>query len=254
MSFFVEGRPTITAMLYARNTADALLEVEKVLQEGTDAFCLLWEGFPKEERTEENLRKLFAAMNGKPVYITNYHRGNTDQEETDEELAEELLMSLKCGAALIDIRGDMFDRQEEEITFDEVAVEKQKALIRQIKELGGEVLMSSHVLKYASSDRVMEIAMAQKERGTDLVKIVTAANSEEELVDNFAISARLKNELGQKFLFLCGGSHCRRHRLFGPLVGSDIFLTRQADGAKTIQPYIHEAKTVMELAGFTDLP
>lgn len=34
------------------------------------------------------------------------------------------------------------------ITEDEIALEKQKALIRQIHQMGGEVLMSSHVLKY----------------------------------------------------------------------------------------------------------
>ncbi len=45
--------------------------------------------------------------------------------------------------------------------------------------MGAEVLMSSHTFKFMKTDEVLRIVTAQQERGADVAKIVTAANSEE---------------------------------------------------------------------------
>ena len=61
--------------------------------------------------------------------------------------------------------------------------------------MGAEVLMSSHTFKFMKTDEVLRIVTAQQERGADVAKIVTAANSEEEELENLRTAEKLKYEL-----------------------------------------------------------
>ncbi len=249
MSFLVNGRPTLTAMLKSKNTEDLLREIEEIHIQGPDAFGFQIEMLNPDERCEKNYRKIISAMGDKPCYITNYCRGNVI-EHTDEELTEELIMSIDCGAKLIDIRGDLFDRNPIEYTTDEKAVEKQMKVIEKIHSLGAEVIMSSHVLKYIPCDEVFGIASAHKLRGADIAKVVTRADNMDELNDNLKTSVMLKEKLGIPSLFLCNGTHCRRHRILGPVLGSDMFLVVHNSRENMDQPTIKRAKEQLILAGF----
>ena len=101
----------------------------------------------------------------------------------------------------------------------------------------------------------MKIAKGHKSRGADVSKIVTDANSEKELLNNLRTSVVLKERLGIPSLFLCNGTHCARHRILGPAIGSDMFLVieNSKDGICP-QPTIKRAKEILTLAGYTDLP
>ena len=85
--------------------------------------------------------------------------------------------------------------------------------------------MSSHVMKFTPAEEVLRIAVAQQERGADVAKIVTAANTEEEELENLRITSLLKKELRIPFLFLSGGSHTQLHRTMGPMLGCCTWLT-----------------------------
>ena len=97
-------------------------------------------------------------------------------------------------------------------------------MIDKIHQMGKEALMSSHVLKFASAETVLEIAYEQQRRGADIVKIVTAANSDEEQIENLSITTLLKKELKVPFLFLSGGTHSKIHRMIGPQLGCVTYL------------------------------
>ena len=71
-SFLQKNRPTITTMLKGLTTQELLKEIEIVLAQGTDAFGFQIEETNPECRTAEDFEKIFNAMQGKPVYITNY--------------------------------------------------------------------------------------------------------------------------------------------------------------------------------------
>ena len=251
MSFLVNGRPTLTAMLKSKNTEDLLREIEEIHIQGPDAFGFQIEMLNPDERCEKNYRKIISAMGDKPCYITNYCRGNV-VDHTDDELNEELIKFIDYGTnpKLLDIRMDCYDRQPGEVTFNEQAVEKQIKLIEKIHSLGAEVLMSAHVLKYIPCDEVVKIAVAQKARGADVAKIVTEANSDMELCDNLKTSVVLKEKLGIPSLFLCNGTHCKRHRIIGPALGTDMFLVVHNDNEGQNQPTIKRAKEQLILAGF----
>lgn len=253
MSFVRKDRPTIVGMLRS-TTADLLVaEIDRMLQQGVDAFGFQHEIVQADERNEENYKKIFSAMQGKPAYITNYVRCNV-LDLTDEQLTEELFLLVKLGAKLVDLRCDLFDRQPDEYSTDPVAIEKQKKLIDQLHAMGVEVLMSAHVLKYTPYERVLEIALAQQARGVDVVKIVTEANSEQELAENFKISLALQEQIKMPVLFLCNGTHCRKHRIFAPLLDNGLYLAGEYGGPGVNQPTIQEAKEQLQLAGYNDLP
>ena len=253
--FFKTDRPTLTTMLKSRTVGELISEIGEAIEQGTDALLFQMEILVPEDRTKENYKRVFYAMQGKPSYVTNYIRGNA-LPKTDEELVEELFFARECGATLIDIRGDLFDRQPGELSLNPEAVKKQKEVIKEFKALGAEVLMSSHVLKYIPGDEVLKIALAQEERGVDVAKVVTEANSEAELLDNFRTTLLLHEKLSCSSLFLCNGSHCARHRLLAPLMcgGKNMFLTVVNSFEGAAQPKIERAKEILTLGGFTDLP
>ena len=142
----------------------------------------------------------------------------------------------ECGAALIDVRSDMFCRTDDEVTRDFYAVEKQKKLISEIHKLGAEVLMSTHIFEYRTPENILEIAKLQQQRGADIAKIVTEANSEKELTDAFKTNILLKTELNIPHLFLCNGTHCNRHRLLAPFMGTSFFLCVENSRTQENQP------------------
>lgn len=100
-----------------------------------------------------------------------------------------LLEGLRMGGTLADVMGDVFDRSPDELTRKPEAINRQKKLIDEIHEMGKEVLMSSHVLRYAAAEEVLEIAYEHQKRGADISKIVTAANNEDEEAENTVLAS-----------------------------------------------------------------
>jgi 3-dehydroquinate dehydratase len=115
----------------------------------------------------------------------------------------------------------------------------------EIHARGAEVLMSSHTRKYMSAARILEIARAQEERGADIVKIVTQADSPEEEAEVLLANAVLKRELRVPFLLLCGGV-CRSVRRIGPMFGSCMWLCvpKHDAYATKVQPLLSDVQTV----------
>ena len=248
MKFLAEGRPTLTCMIQARMPERMYELIKKGIDSGTDAFGLQLEVLERKYHTPEIYRNIFKAMGNKPCYVTNYNY-NMNDGISDEELAEELVTVAKCGGTLIDIMGDIFDRQPDQITYNETAINKQKALIKKIHSIGKETLISSHTYRFMEYEDVFKILSAHKSRGADVAKIVTAANSEQELKTNFEITAKLSKELGMPYLFLCVGDYCKKHRKIAPLISNDMFLcvAEHDEFSTPAQPLLKDAKEILNL-------
>ena len=220
---FQKEHPILTDMIIVETAAECIVHARMGLYDGAEAFGLQMERLNHDARTPEALRKMFEYMEGKPIYVTNY-RGGQNQGMTEEERMEELKRALLCGATLIDIPADTFDPTPGELTNNPAAVGRQRRLIDEIHEAGGEVLMSSHVFKYQPYEKVLDILSAQQERGADVVKIVTGSSTEDELWSNLEITRRLKQDLRVPYLFLSGGAYCKLHRAIGPYLGCCMWL------------------------------
>ena len=192
---------------------------------------------------------MFAYAKDKPVYVTNY-RHTSNEGKTDDMLAAELVELAECGADLCDVMGDYFDRQPDELAVDKTAIEKQKELIGKIHDKGAKVLMSSHVLKYTPAERVLRIALEHQERGADICKIVTGADTMEQQLENLKIINMLKENLKIPFLFLCGGE-CRILRRIGGEIGCCMYLcVYEYDKLATPQqPLLKDVKIIRDTIG-----
>lgn len=222
-SFLNGSEPFITVMVQEKTAQKAELKIRNAISSGATAIGLQCACLQKEDRSKEKLTALISSAENKPVYFTNY-RSQFNEGTSDEELAKGLLFGLECGATLLDVMGDMFCPTPEELTMDQTAIKKQMQLIDEIHKKGGEVLMSSHVCAFRSAERVLEIALAQQNRGADIVKIVTGAETQEEELKNLEICHLLKQELKVPFLFLSGGKYCHLHRTIGPALGVNMWL------------------------------
>lgn len=215
--FLYKDTPNLTVMLQCRTPEVAIGRIRNALHLGADAFGLQVESLLPEYQNPETYQRIFKEMRGKPVYVTNY-RSSCNKGKTDEELAQGLLTLVDCGATLCDVEGDLFAPHPLQMTEDAAAIEKQMALIDAIHSKGAEVLMSAHTNCYLPGEKVLELAMEQKRRGADIIKIVTDAADMQAQMENLKTVDLLKRELGAPFLFLSGGE-CGILRRLGTKLG-----------------------------------
>ena len=251
-SFLNQNRPLITGMIQKSTPESIRALVKNSIYDGADCLGIQLECLQNEYKTEEHLKKIFASCAGHPVYITNY-RGHENKVFSDEELAQGLILALSCGATLGDVPASLFDAESGmgvglELSMKQDAIERQMELIQRIHAMGKEVLISSHVLKFTPAETVLEIAREQQRRGADIVKIVTAANSQEEQMENLRITALLKEELEIPFLFLSGGTHSKIHRMIGAQLGCVTYLAVHEHNERSVptQPTIKAARAVRD--------
>ena len=124
-SFLNTNTPFITEMIQSRTAARAERKIRNAIADGATAIGLQVSFLPSGEITETTLRSLFAAAEGKPIYLTNY-RQDRNTGRLDEELLNELLFALDCGGTLLDVMGDAFDPSPEELTRNEKAIAHDK--------------------------------------------------------------------------------------------------------------------------------
>ena len=203
-SFLNFAEPLLTVMLQCETPEIAIGRIRNSNALGADAFGLQVETLLPEYHKPETYKRIFAEMQEKPCYVTNY-RSRSNKDKSDDELADGLITLAQCSNLLCDVMGDMFDKHPEELTDNSLAIEKQMKLIDKLHSLGSEVLMSSHILNFTPAERVLEVAFEQKRRGADIIKIVTGADTMEQQTENLKIAEMLSRELDVPYLFLSGG-------------------------------------------------
>ena len=246
-SFLNHAKPLLTNMIQEETPEQCIIMVKNAVYDGADAFGLQLCRLKPEYHNPELYKKIFTAMGARPIYLTNYRDGY-NEGLSDEQCVEGLLEGLRAGGTLCDLMGDTFAPDPLQLTRDSEAVKRQMELIDKVHGMGKEVLMSSHTFKFLPAEQVLEIALAHQERGADITKIVTAANSTEEELENLRITNLLKKELKIPFLFLSVGTHYKLHRMIGPMLGSVMCLcVQQHDALSTkAQPVLRAAKQVLD--------
>lgn len=250
-TFLKYDRPLLTVMLQCETPEVAIGRIRNANCTGGEAFGLQVESLKPEYHNPDAYKRIFAEMQGKPSYVT-YYRSSYNQGKSDEELAKELITIAKSGGTLCDVIGDFFDRQPDEVARDEDAIKKQMELIDKLHDAGAEVLMSSHILKFTPAERVLEVALEQKRRGADIIKIVVTADTMQEQIENLRINQLLSTELDTPFLFLSGGKFSSIHRRLGIKLGCCMSLVvYEHDHLSTApQPLLSIEKEIRDNLGF----
>ncbi len=248
-TFLKYEKPLLTCMVQAEHPERIKELITLSRAEGAEAFGMCFCKMKPEYRTEKIYRELFELAAPAPVYVTNY-RGRENGEKSDDVLGEELCELAACGATLCDVMGDFFDACEGQLTMNDEAIKKQMKLIDALHERGAEVLMSSHIHKFTTAERILEIALEHQRRGADICKIVTGAETMEQQIENLRILNLLKETLSIPVLLLSSGE-CRILRRIGSEIGNCMTLcVYEHDAFSTEnQPLLRDVVKIRKLLG-----
>jgi len=244
---FSTGRTQIVH-LFNGETPEIIMELCRTgAADGADGLCVELGTLAPEFRTVENYRKIVESV---PLpMLFNCYRNDIVPGSNDDSRAEELVKAAQAGAGMVDIMGDQFDPSPEEHTTDAKAIARQKELAQTLHRLGAQVEISSHTKCFLEAEEIVRRLQEFDERGADLLKIVTTADTEEEYIESLRGTMLARKTLKKPFIHLCGGKFARLHRLNGILLGiAATFAVHEPGGLYGMQPRIRTAKTFQQSA------
>jgi hypothetical protein len=227
------------------------------------------------EASPEELRALFAAT-GRPVYTTCRRRAFMTvygipeaamPEWDDEERMARQLAAIPLGARAIDVEMDTFDPRRApapgsaaeakdasagvpiEFSDEPDAVARQREVARRARDLGAEALFSCHTGRPQSTDALVAIAVAARERGADLVKIVSPCRTTDDLYAALEATRRLAGCLGAPFTLIGSGPAGDISRIVGVNFGATWAIGQLAfrPGSFHPQPLVGQLREAMRL-------
>ena len=176
-----------------------------------------------------------------PILALNYAvpSKDDDPERFEQERIESLLEAVRGGVAGVDLQGysghaasrlgfcgpDLLSftrRGPAEVLTDSKAIDRQCALIDEVHSLGAEVLLSCHPRLVMSAEEVLELALHLEKRRPDVIKIVSVAKTEEDLIESIRAMTLLKKELRTPVTYHANGRAGILSRIINPLVGGHI--------------------------------
>lgn len=245
-TFLNQSTPVVTGIFAGQTPAELIAESRYCEFEGALGLAVDLADLKPEFRNRDSIKSVIDAVNLPFMFF--FYRSDKWQNLDDDGRQEVLLTAVDAGASIVDVMGDLYDPSPMEITHNPVAIDKQKRLIDKIHAKGAHVVISSHMQCARNTGEVLEHLLAVEQRGPDVVKIVTTANTPEELAEAFKTTMTLKQELKTPFIHLCNGGYSRPHRFMGPALGTSIFFAvshyepRYGMG----QPTIRAMKTVLD--------
>lgn len=216
-------RPALACVISDDTPDGCIATIRNALYDGADAFFLDMCKLKLEYHTFEHLRRIFAYTEDRPIAVMHY-RSPLRPHLTDNDLAESLLLGIRAGASMCDIMGDLFGRAPLELSYDPAVIEKQRRMVRQVHDMGGEALLSSHTWISMTTEHIIEHAKALASRGADMVKIASIANTEEEAMEEFRATTALKHAMDTPYFLVCMGQYGKLHRQLAPLFGARLAL------------------------------
>ena len=176
-----------------------------------------------------------------PVLALNY-AGAYDWSPvsyTEEEREALFLTAVRAGAAGVDIQGYTFDLPSKsafcgedrysftkgnpkEVVTDPAVIAKQCEFIEKVHGMGAEVLLSCHPGIAMNRDQLVELALFLEKRNPDIIKIVSIANTEEEMLEALHAMRALKREVKTPVSYHAGGKFGGLSRVLCPVLGGQI--------------------------------
>jgi hypothetical protein len=183
----------------------------------------------------------------------------------EQERVALLLRAVQAGAAGIDMQGYTFHRPSKkgfcgedrysftkgnpkEIVTDGEIIAAQCALIDRVHAMGAEVLLSCHPDIVMDATQVVELALFLEKRGADVIKIVTKAHTEEDMLEALRAMLWLKREVKTPVTYHAGGAAGRLTRVLNPILGGHIAFCvgHYNEASVKEQPELREVKAAVE--------
>jgi 3-dehydroquinate dehydratase len=242
-SFASLSHPLVVGSIRQSCPEDAVKDIKAAEQDGAHAFILHIQLLAEQYRTYEALRTITLSTNCPIMAI--YYKGGGD--DSDEHKVKVQMEAVRAGFSSVDLRADLFDSNPHtsltdctrsfaracpnEVSMDVTAIQKQKALIEELHNIGAEVLMSAHVSVELSQEQAVDLALEIRSRGADIVKIITSCKSTDQLLEMLRTTVVLKKRLEVPYVYCCNGEHGALLRPIAPLFGSMLVFGHHEYGA-----------------------
>ena len=233
-------QPFTCTIITEKTPADCIRTIKLSDFDGTEAYQMHLMMLEKQYLNEDDLKKIYQSTI-KPILVSHYRWDYTKHIDMDEDKRIRLLVKcFKGGASGIDLEADAFapvpgppewtdearkytldpNSKPREFTMSPEAVARQKEVIHEIHQLGGEVLMSAHTRVRLPVEQCVSMALALEERGADIVKVVRTDTCFEDLFDTFRATLAIKKVLKVPFIMGSHGQHSKIGRVVCPMLGS----------------------------------
>ncbi len=256
--------PAIAGVIREKTALDAIAEIKNCMYDGADMIDLHMSCL---EKTDADTLKYVILSSKLPVLALNYNK-TVDWRDigfSEDERAQLFLQAIDCGAAGIDMQGYTFDAKSKddffgedkysftkgnpkEIITDEKIISKQCELIEKVHKKDAEVLLSCHPAIPMNSTQVVELALFLEKRNPDIIKIVTIAENEDDLIESFKSMQLLKKEVKTKVSYHAGGKAGSLSRIVNPILGGQIIfcVDRFSQTSTMEQLDLKTVKTIVE--------
>ena len=230
--------PAVAGVVRERTVRGAIGEIKNCVCDGANMIDLHLSCL--EQRDLESLTKIIASSR-LPVLALNYNNTPTWQSAgfSEEERVESFLRAVEAGAAGVDIQGYTYhapsktgfhgeDRYSftkdgpKEVVTDGEIIAKQMALIDKVHAMGAEVLLSCHPGIPMKCEQVVELALFLEQRNPDIIKIVTKAQTEEDLLESIKTMMALKKAVKTPVSYHAAGKAGMLSRILNPILGGQI--------------------------------
>ena len=230
--------PALAGVVKAQSEKGAIAEIKNCLSAGADMIDLHLSCL--ETRGEESLGRIIASSK-LPVLALNYNMkyDGSDAGFSEEERVELFLSALSAGASGVDIQGYTYDiasksgflgedkysftkGNPKEIVTDTAVIDKQCELFERVHSMGKEVLLSCHPGIAMNCEQVVDLALFLEERRPDIIKIVTRADTQAELLECIKTMTVLKREVKTPIAYHASGAAGMLSRILNPVLGGQI--------------------------------
>ncbi len=229
--------PVLAGVVKESSIASAKAEIQNCIYDGAGMIDL---HLPQLEDDRVDALKAIIDFSRLPILALNYRSYDwEDQAAAEEDRVASLLRAVEAGADGIDIQGYTYHLPSKqgycgdadysftkgnpkEVVTDPAIIAKQCALIERVHAMGAEVLLSCHPGIPMTAEQVVELALFLEQRKPDIIKIVTKANNEEELIESFRAMVLLKKAVKTPVTYHAAGKAGALSRVINPILGGHI--------------------------------
>lgn len=262
--------PAIAGVIREKTTLSAIAEIKNCIYDGADMIDLHMSCL---ENTDIDTLKAVIGASKLPVLALNYNKKYdwSDCGLSEDKRVKSFLDAVSAGAAGIDMQAYTFDPKSKnafcgedkysftkgnpkEIVTDSGVISKQCELIEKVHSMGAEVLLSCHPGISMNCEQVTELALLLEKRKPDIIKIVTFAADENDLVESFKTMITLKKEVKTPVSYHTNGTAGSLSRIINPIFGGHIIfcVDRYNEGStmeqldlKTVKALVDNLKKIM---------
>jgi len=230
--------PAIAGVIRQKTVSAAIGEIKNCIYNGADMIDLHLSCL--EANDVDTLRRIVDSSK-LPILALNYNKtvdwNNANLSE--EERTATFLTAVEAGAAGVDIQGYTFHAPSKdefcgedkysftkgnpkEVVTDSEIISKQSEFIEIVHSKGAEVLLSCHPGIVMNSTQVVELALFLEKRNPDIIKIVTSATNEDEMLEAIKTMLLLKKEVQTSVSYHANGKFGGLTRILNPALGGQI--------------------------------